>query len=192
VAARLFVVHPYTIRKWIRAIDGREGSKSLLPKISWNRMDDAVRWAVHELRQLCPEPEMGTRTIAMQMVRSGIQISRRSVQRILRETKPKKSRKTKKRWPKLNQAKGVEPDHLLTPSTPNHTWHMDIMTFRVLWTTYSAVAILDGATRKLLCLRAYRNKALDSQQMVQLVMTTTKKHGVPANLITDHGVQFHN
>ena len=192
VAAKRFVVHPNTIRKWIRAIDGREGSKSLLPQISWNRMDDAVRWAVHELRQLCPEPEMGTRTIALQMVQSGIQISRRSVQRILRETKPKKSRKTRKRWPKLNPAQGVEPYNLLTPSVPNQTWHMDIMTFLVLWATYSAVAILDGATRKLLCLRAYHSKALDSQQMVQLVKTTTKKHGTPANLITDHGVQFRN
>ena len=90
-----------------------------------------MRWAVHELRQLCPEPEMGTRTIALQMVRSGIQISRRSVQRILHETKPKKLRKTKMRWPKLNQAKGVKPYHLLTPSTSNQTWHMDIMTFRM-------------------------------------------------------------
>lgn len=192
VTAKRFVVHSNTIRKWIRAIDGRENSKSLLPQISWNRMDDAVRWAVHELRQLCPEPEMGTRTIAMQMVRSGIQISRRSVQRILRETKPKKPKIAKKRWAKLNPAKGVEPYHLLAPSVPNQTWHMDIMTFRVLWTTYSIVAILDGATRKLLCLRTYRSKALDSQQMVQLVTITTKKFGVPTNLITDHGVQFRN
>jgi hypothetical protein len=75
VTAKRFVVHPYTIRKWIRAVDGLENSKSLLPQISWNRMDDAVRWAVHKLRQLCPEPEMGTRTIATLMVRSGIQIS---------------------------------------------------------------------------------------------------------------------
>jgi transposase len=109
VAAKRFVVHPNTIRKWIRAIDGREGSQSLLPQISWNRIDDAVRWAVHELRQLCPEPEMGTRTIATLMVRSGIQISRRSVQRILHEVKPKKPKKAKKCWPKLNPAQGVEP-----------------------------------------------------------------------------------
>ncbi len=165
MAAKRFVVHPNTIRKWIRAIDGRENAQSLLPQISWNRMDDAVRWTVHELRQLCPEPEMGTRTIALQMVRSGIQISRRSVQRILRESKPKKLRKTSMCWPKLNPAKGVEPYHLLTPSVPNQTWYTDIMTFRVLWTTYSAVAILDGASRKLLCLRAYRNNALTNTRL---------------------------
>ncbi|MFG0248145.1 MAG: transposase [Phycisphaeraceae bacterium JB051] len=135
---------------------------------------------------------MGTRTITLQMVRSGIQISRRSAQRILRETKPKNSRKAKKCWLKLNLAKGVEPYCFLTPSVPNQTWHMDIMPFRVLWTTYSVVAILDGATRKLLCLRGYRRKALDSQQMVQLLTITTKKFGGPANLITDHGVQFRN
>ena len=28
--------------------------------------------------------------------------------------------------------------------------------------------------------------------MIQLVKVTTMKHGVPANLITDHGVQFRN
>jgi transposase InsO family protein len=28
--------------------------------------------------------------------------------------------------------------------------------------------------------------------MIQLVKVTTKKHGVPANLITDHGIQFRN
>ncbi|MFG0248144.1 MAG: hypothetical protein ACF8OB_04595 [Phycisphaeraceae bacterium JB051] len=43
VTAKRFVVHPKTIRKWIRAFDGREGSMSLLPQISWNRKDDAVR-----------------------------------------------------------------------------------------------------------------------------------------------------
>jgi transposase InsO family protein len=69
---------------------------------------------------------------------------------------------------------------------------MDIVTIRVLWTTYSAVAILDGATRKLLSLRAYRSQALNSQQMIQLIKATSKKHGVPANLITDHGIQFRN
>ena len=131
IVCKRFVLHPQSVRKWIRTMEYGDPTNSLFPKVRWNRIDDAVRWAVHELRQLCPEPEMGTRTIALQMVRSGIQISRRSVQRILHETKPKKLRKTKMRWPKLNQAKGVKPYHLLTPSTSNQTWHMDIMTFRM-------------------------------------------------------------
>ena len=81
IVAKRFVIHPQSVRKWIRTVEKGDPSGALFPKVRWNRIDDAVRWAVHELRQLCPEPEMGTRTIARHLIRAGIQISRRSVQR---------------------------------------------------------------------------------------------------------------
>jgi transposase InsO family protein len=56
--------------------------------VVWNRIDDSVRCAVHELPRLCPEPEFGTRSIARQVVRASVQISRSTVQRVLREAKP--------------------------------------------------------------------------------------------------------
>jgi hypothetical protein len=42
-----------------------EASSSLFPNVRWNRIDVAVHWTVHELPRLSPEPEMGTRTIAL-------------------------------------------------------------------------------------------------------------------------------
>ena len=62
--AEHFVLHRNTDRAWIRAAEGK-GRPSLLDgAVVWNRIDDAVRWAVHELRRLFPEPEFGTRSVA--------------------------------------------------------------------------------------------------------------------------------
>ncbi len=107
IVCKRFVLHPQSVRKWIRTMEQGNPSGALFSKVRWNRIDDAVRWAVHELRRLCPEPEMGTRTIARHLIRAGIQISRRSVQRILYEEKPptpkkaRKNRRIKKRYPLL-------------------------------------------------------------------------------------------
>ena len=57
----------------------------LLGSPPWNRLHDAVRHTVHEIRKLCPENGFGSRSIARQMVRAGIQISRASIRRILEE-----------------------------------------------------------------------------------------------------------
>lgn len=59
IVYKRFVLHPQSVRKWIRTMEAGEASGSLFPNVRWNRIDDAVRWAVHELRRLCPEPEMG-------------------------------------------------------------------------------------------------------------------------------------
>jgi len=45
IIAKRFVLHPNTVRSWIKAADGRKQSNSLLPRVPWNRIDDAVRWA---------------------------------------------------------------------------------------------------------------------------------------------------
>jgi len=86
--AEHFVLHRNTIRAWVRAVEGKGRSSLLAGAVVWNRIDDAVRWAIHELRRLCPEPEFGTRSMARQVVRASIQISRSTVQRVLREPKP--------------------------------------------------------------------------------------------------------
>ena len=57
IVAKRFVLHPNTVRSWIKAVEGGSTSSSLLPGVPWNKLDDAVRWAVHELRRLCPEPD---------------------------------------------------------------------------------------------------------------------------------------
>jgi transposase InsO family protein len=83
VVARRFVLHPNTIRSWIKAVEGRGNDRLLTPAVVWNRVDDVVRWAVHEPRRLCPEPEFGTRTIARHLVRAGIAITEFGAPRFL-------------------------------------------------------------------------------------------------------------
>ena len=189
IVAKRFILHPQSIRKWIRTMENGDQSGSLFPKIRWNRIDDAVRWAAHELRRLCPEPEMGTRTIARHLIRAGIQISRRSVQRMLRETPPPAPKKARKSRPAMKPPVGAEPHGLLTPTNRNDVWHMDLMSLKVLWFSYTVAAILDGATRRLLCLHVYRNRP-GSQQLLRQVNKSATQYGTPRHLITDHGGEF--
>ncbi len=189
IVCRRFVLHPQSVRKWIRTMEQGNPSGALFPKVRWNRIDDAVRWAAHELRRLCPEPEMGTRTIARHLIRAGIQISRRSVQRILCEEKPPAPKKTRKSRPPMNPPVGAEPHGLLTPANRNDVWHMDMMSLKVLWIHYTVAAILDGATRRLLCLHVYRKRP-KTQQLLCQVRKTATQYGTARRLITDHGSEF--
>ncbi len=116
--ARRFVLHPNSVRHWLKQLRTTGKSSHLFTGPVWNRIHDAVRWTVHELRRLCPEPEVGTRTIARHIVRAAVQISRSSVQRILREERPKR-RSVK---PAIVPPEGVEPHHLLAPQTTNRVW----------------------------------------------------------------------
>jgi transposase-like protein len=52
--AKHFVLHRNTIRAWIRSAEGKGRLSLLNGAVVWNRIDDAVRWAIHELRRLCP------------------------------------------------------------------------------------------------------------------------------------------
>ena len=88
--AQRFVIHENTLRAWIKSAAGNGKPSLLAGAIAWNRIDDAVRWTVREIQSLCPEPEFGTRTMARHLLRAGIQVSRSTVQRVLREAKPPK------------------------------------------------------------------------------------------------------
>jgi len=152
--AKHFVLHRNTIRAWIRSAEGRRRSSLLAGALVWNRIDEVVCWAVHELRRLCPEPEFGSRSIARQVLRASIQISRSTVQRGLREPKPFGPRRPVR--PAMTAPAGVIPQHLLTPERINRVWHLDLLSLQILWFRFSVAAILDGFSRRLLCLRAYR------------------------------------
>jgi transposase InsO family protein len=181
------VLHRNTIRAWIRAAEGKGRPSLLNGAVVRNRIDDAVRWAIHELWRLCPEPEFGTRSIARQVLRASIQISRSTVQRVLREPKPTRPHRPAR--PAMALPLGKKPCHLLTPKWINRVWHIDLLTLQVLWLRFSVAAILDGFSRRLLCLRVYRRtpRACD---MAALVLRVAKQFGKPRFVITDHGTQF--
>lgn len=185
-AAAHFVVHENTIRNWICVIVGSRGSNTLFNDVPWNRIDDAIRWLVHELRRLFPDPAFGTRSIARHILRSGVAIKRTTVQRVLREDKPIRPRRAR---PPINAAAGTDPHHLLDPKMRNFVWHLDLTEIRVLWLRFTVAAIIDGCTRKLLALKVYRD-SVDTDQMIELVGKAVGEYGCPVFLITDHGGQF--
>jgi putative transposase len=185
--AQRLVLHPNTLCSWIKALEGDGSTRLFLGAIVWNRIDDAVRWASHELRRLCPEPEFGTRAIARHLVRAGVAISHSTVQRVLRESKP--ARPPRCHRPAMAEPEGEEPYHLLIPKEPNRVWHLDLTSLRVLWLRFTVAAILDGFSRKLLAMKVFVN-APHSSDMARLVHHAVNQNGQPRFLITDHGAQF--
>ncbi len=186
--AGFFVLHPNTIREWLRRFQTRRDIGRFFGSAPFNKLGDAARWVVHEVRRLCPEREFGTRSIAMAIVRAGIQISRSAVQRILREKKP--------RCPAAPAAATVESFHdavlphgILRPKKPNRTWHLDLATLDFLFIRFYVAAVVDGFSRKLLALRVYRD-APATLNMLALVRRCVGEFGAPRFLVTDHGVQF--
>lgn len=187
--AQRFVIHENTIRHWMQAAEGKGSSSLLTGSVVWNKIDDVVRHAVHELRRLCPEPEFGTRALARELVKAAIQISRSSVQRILREPPPEKPKVPAVKKPELRKPLGGVPDRLLAPTKINEVWHMDFVQVQVLWMTFYVAAILDGFSRKLLTFRVYRQTPRTRNALV-LVRRTVQQHGKPSYMMTDNGCQF--
>jgi len=185
--AQRFIVHPNTIRSWIKAIEGRGNAGLFADAIVWNRIDDVVRWTVHELRRLCPQPELGSRAIARHLVRASLAISRSTVQRVLREAKPK--RPSRRRRPSMAAAMDVEPDRLLRPTGVNHVSHIDLTSLRILWFRFTVAGVLDGFSRRLLQLKVYQ-RTPRQRELTRLVRKATTESGEPQFLITDHGTQF--
>ena len=184
-AATRFALHPNTVRNWIKQLRTTGESGRLFTGPVWNRLHDAVRWTVHELRRLCPERECGTRTIARHIIRAAVQISRSSVQRILRE-EPSKKQCHK---PTLVPPEGSELYHLLVPQTTNRVWQIDMMQLRVLWFRFTIVALMDGFSRKLLRLKVFLDTPTTAD-MLGIIRSAIKSFGQPRFLITDHGSQF--
>jgi transposase InsO family protein len=123
----------------------------------------------------------------MAIVRAGIQLSRSSVQRILREKKPAAPAQAKPAA--VEKDFGITPHHILRPTKPNRTWHLDLMTIDFFWVRFYVAAVLDGFSRKLLGLRVFRD-APTSMDVWRMVKACLEEFGAPRFLVTDHGCQF--
>ena len=174
-----FVLHRNTIRSWVKALEGKGRPSLLNGAVVWNRIDDAVRWTIHELRRLCPEPEFGTRSIARHVLRASIGISRSTVQRVLREPKPPRPYRPAR--PAMAAPLDRKPYHLLTPERINRVWHVDLLSLEILWFRFTVPVILDGFSRRLLCLRVYRHtpQAREITALVRCVATLGTLFGLP-------------
>jgi len=189
-AASRFGLHPNTIRNWKRLLRDKHKSERRFGEPPWNRLHDAVRWTVREIRRLCPEREFGTRTIARHMLRAGIQISRASVRRILEEERSRSNRA--RRALATPPARDRSLRHLMDPCLPHTVWHIDLTELRVLWCRFEVAAVLDGYSRKLLVLRVFHHRPT-SVDMIRLIGRCVRHEGrSPRFIISDHGAQFRN
>ncbi len=185
-SANRFVIHPNTIRSWIKALKNKGRGNRLLGQPPWNKYHEGVRWLVHELRHLCPEREFGARTIATHIMRAGIRISRSTVRRVLTEPPPTKPKRKK---PRLDDFFTMRAAHLIDPKRPNQVWHLDLTSVKFLWMHLRIAAIVDGFSRRLIALKVYRT-APTTEQMIRLLGRAIMHEGNPRFLITDHGCQF--
>ncbi len=181
-----FGLHANTINSWKKALLNKDRVNQLLGSPPWNRLHDAVRQTVHEIRKLCPENDFGTRSIARQMVRAGIQISRASVRRILEEdfVEPGRGNRPAPALP------SIRAEHLLKPDRPHHVWHTDITEIRVLWKRFEIAAVLDGYSRKLLAIRAFARRPNTHDMNLLIKEAVWQSEAYPKFLISDHGSQF--
>jgi len=183
--ASRFVIHPNTVRNWKRSLREKHRSEAVVGAPPWNKLHEGVRWLVHEMRQLCPERDFGTRTIARHIMRSGIQISRASVRRILEEERPPHQY----RDAQSNRTNSTAPAHLIRPRNPHYVWHLDITSMRVLWLKLEVAAIIDGCSRKIVGIRAFVKRPTTGD-LVKLVDDSIRAHSTPRFVVTDRGSQF--
>ncbi len=156
MTAHHFVLHYNTIWNWNRAWLSRTYVGLFFGRVPWNRLSDGVRWAVHELRELCVEIEFGTRSIAMHLVRNGVQIHRSTVQRVLREEKPSRPPVPEPAVAETVQGPDpVSPHSILRPTHVRRTYHMDFTTFDFLFVRFYVAVVVDGFSRRLLALKVF-------------------------------------
>lgn len=137
-----------TIQRWKRGERAASGGSSAPP----NKLSDSVRSAVHELRHLCPETDIGSRTLRKFLVRRGIAISRTAIQNILREPPPKLEPLIPPEGPKTPPEKPIEkkvappikPYGPLAPEAKNEVWHLDLTTVRIFWAKFTVAALMES------------------------------------------------
>lgn len=168
------MVHPNTIRNWKKSLREKYKSEAVVGVPPWNKLHGGVRRLVHEMRQLCPERDFGTRTIALYIMRSGIQISRASVRRILEE---ERTPNPDSLAPPLRTRRMV-PAHLVRPPMPHHVWHIDITSLRVLLMKLEVAAIIDGCSRKIVGIQAFAKRPT-TDDLIRLIDDSIKTHSIP-------------
>jgi putative transposase len=176
--AMTFQITAETVARWLREQE-RSESRLVQPKPPVNRRSDLKREMVQRPKK--EQGAWGTKKICHVLVRLGLKLSRRSVQRILRE-RPRHRPK-----PRSSARLAGRP---LRARYPLHAVMMDLTTIRIPLVREVWVAVLlDVFSRKVLVVRAWNRTpaAADTRSLVSEVVGT---HGPPRYLITDRGTQF--
>ena len=184
-AAARFIVQLNTVRNCNRALRDKLRTEDVVGAPPWNRFHGGVRWLVHEIRQLCPARDFGTRIIARHIMRSGILISRMPVHRFLQEEP--QPRQHGDAPPNLTNS--TAPAHLIRPRNPHHVCYLDITSIRVLWLKLEVAAIIDGCNRKIIGIREFATRPT-TEDMVKLIEDSIRTHSTPRFVDMDRGSQF--
>ena len=184
--AEYFVLHRNTVSDWLKRYRTKEDLRGFLGRAPFNKIGDATRWLVHEMRGLGIRFGTGTRTIAAMIVEAGVQLSRTTVQRILREQKPRRPCRRRS----ADSGNRRTPLHILHPKTVSRTWHLDLTALHVHGMRFHIAALMDGFSRRLVALKVYA-RTPTARMMAMLVKRATVAAGAaPRFVVTDHGTQF--
>lgn len=187
--SRRIVIGKAAVWRWLSAWHGRDDPGVLFGRPAWNKLSDAVRDLIQDCRLDFPETEIGTRTIASQIAKAGIALSRATVQRVLRDPPRKAAKAAKKRSDGTGLPAGAKAFHILDPKSANRTWHLDFTVIRCWLFKFYIAALLDGHSRKLLSLRLF-GRAPTTEDMLSIMSRAIADFGKPRFVVTDHGGQF--
>ena len=110
--ADTFLVTSATIASWNRRVDEQGPDALLQLPEPVNRFPDFVRYAVQQLKVLCPA--MGKVKIAQTLCRAGLHLGATTIGRILKEPPTSKPQPI------------TETGRVVTAKRPNHVWHIDL------------------------------------------------------------------
>jgi putative transposase len=166
--ARAFAVTRQTVIHWRRALGDK--SPSLLPPPG--RLPDLVRELAKRLK--AEWPRWGTRRIAGQLARLGIQASRSSVQRL------------------LQRPRAPEPDDRLLPvaapillaKRPHHIWMIDFTRLGGIVRPAFVGAVIDAFSRRVLAIGFLRGEP-NGRFAVRLLRRALARDGTPTWLVSD-------
>jgi len=181
--ARIFRISVTTVLRWEHEARGepeRETVGTLLePTPPVRRYADVVRHLVQTMT-LAGFP--GDRSVAQTLARAGWTLSRRTVQRIRRETPIA--------TPPPSEP-GVVPDRAVRARHPHHVWMLDITEIPGLFRLFSfkLAVVFDVFSRVPLTARVFFQEP-SGHDMTMLLGRAVRRFGRPRHSVSDHGSQF--
>ncbi len=179
---RTFRLSPATVFRWeqeTRDSPGRGTVGSLLkPVPPIRRFADVVR---HVVQGLTVAGLPGDRSVALHLARAGWILSRRTIQRIRRETPLTPAPVTTK-----------EPSgRAVRARFPNHVWMIDITEIPGVLRLFSfeLAVVIDAFSRAPLAASVFLREP-SGRQTARLLRRVARIHSPPRHLVTDQGAQF--
>jgi len=196
--ADAFLVTAATIASWMNRVDEAGPEPLVQLRTPVNRFPDFVRYAVQELKTLCPS--LGNKKLAEVLARAGLHLGATTIGRMRKE--PAK--------PAPKMPDGVEPPQTrgraVTAKRPNHVWHIDLTVLPTgtgHWCSWLPWAlpqcwpfcwwlaiVVDHYSRRAMGFAIFRRPPSGVEIRAFLGRTMHAAGAAPKHLISDKGAQF--